>query len=711
MCQNSDFNSMVVSRIRARVKLGTLCILLAFVVISLVVENSVTSKSIQGPVYQNGNEEVQKGFELFPTLDHPHKLQSERLFLQQDSTHDENVNLLLSRLDLENPELSRVRLISRNGDVAIEKLLQYYRSRKSVGHPVKRKGDSASADIQLDEKELKIANDALQHIFVGQPAYPPHFCGNDIDWSTNPVKDKEWVWQLNRMYFWDAMAHAYAATGDERYAEEWCNQVQDWVLKNPNDVDHKYAWRSIEAGIRGYRWTGLFQYFIDSPHFTPEVLVSFLNSCYDHANYLMTQYRSGSNWGLMEAEGMAFIAITFPEFKDALKWRQEAFERLNREIEIQVYSDGHQRELAMGYHIGCIRWFYRTYELARLNGLDQAFPDSYLQRIEKMCEVPMKIGLPDGTNAQFGDAWAGSPGQYRDLFLSWADIFDRDDFLYMATNGQRGHAPAQTAYALKESGLYSMRSGWHAKAICLVLKCGPDGGGHCQPDNGTFALYAGGRNLMPDAGSYIYSGDPAGRAWFRQTKVHQTLTLDERNSAYHPKLITWSPSDSLDILVVENAGFEDLVHRRSVFFVEKRYFVIIDEAMGVANGNIGLHFQLAPGEFVMDSDRKMVSTRFAKGWNLSVQAVDQQGLTLMEEEGWVSFTYTRKEPRPAFKYNIYKGSSQQHVRFITLVLPFIDEQPQVAIRISESTDHETPSILEIEEHGNRKNLFIKSKYQ
>src|SRR5690606_38351540 len=132
---------------------------------------------------------------------------------------------------------------------------------------------------------------------------------------------------------------------------------------------HQYAWRSIEAGIRGYRWAGLYQFFVDSPHFTPEVLVTLLNSFEDHASFLMSQYRKGSNWSLMEAEGMAFIAINFPEFIDASNWQKEAIGRLNHEITNQVYPDGHQRELAFGYHMGSIHWFLRTFELAKMNGL------------------------------------------------------------------------------------------------------------------------------------------------------------------------------------------------------------------------------------------------------------------------------------------------------------------------------------------------------
>ncbi len=274
------------------------------------------------------------------------------------------------------------------------------------------------------EKDLKIADDALAHVFVGQPAYPSHFCGDDIDWSTNPYPDKEWVWQLNRMSFWESMGKTYRQTSNEKYARAWADQIVDWTKKNPRDERHAYAWRSIEAGIRGYRWTGLFRYFIDSPAFTPEVLVAYLNSCHDHASYLMTKYAMGSNWALMEAEGMAFIAMTFPEFKEAGQWNTEAVSRLNQEITRQVYPDGHQRELAFGYHMGSIAWFMRTYEMAQMNGKGDMFSDSYTRVIEKMCEVPMKLAFPDGSTPQFGDSWSAKPGQYYDELKEWAALFN-----------------------------------------------------------------------------------------------------------------------------------------------------------------------------------------------------------------------------------------------------------------------------------------------
>jgi heparan-sulfate lyase len=609
------------------------------------------------------------------------------------------IEKLLSKIDLNSAGLVKVKQSQNNPEVAAKELLNYFKTRTTIKHPANQQTEKET----ITEKDLKWANDALEHIFVGQPAYPSQFCGKEIDWSFLPVPDNEWVWQLNRMYFWNAMGKIYTQTNEEKYAEEWCKQIIDWTQKNPNDENHKFAWRSIEAGIRGYSWTALFCQFVDSPHFNSEVLVAFLNSMFNHADFLMTKYITRSNWGLMEAEGMAFIAITFPEFKDVEQWRNEAFRRLNNEINLQVYPDGQQRELAMGYHIGCINWFLRTYEMAKMNNMENSFPKSYLETIEKMCEVPMKLCHPDGTNAQFGDSWAGLPGQYSDRFLEWSEKFNREDFLFLATEGKKGKKPDSTAFALSQSGLYSMKSAWDKNAISLVLKCGPDGGGHCQPDNGTFELYAGGRNLMPDAGSYIYSGDPENRAWFRQTKVHQTLTLNGENLAYAPKLLLWQPGENLDLLVVENQSYKNLAHRRSVFFVDKRYFVIVDEAKGTDTGDIDIHFQFAPGAAVFNKESFSVHSNFTEGWNVFVQTQKQKGLELIEEKGQVSFEYTKKEPRPAFCFRIKKEKENANVRFVTIVVPYQGKQPNINVEVIENKEPGSSKLqLEINEDNVKK---------
>jgi len=198
---------------------------------------------------------------------------------------------------------------------------------------------------------------------------------------------------------------------------------------------------------------------------------------------------------------------------------------------------------------------------------------------------------------------------------------------------------------------------------------------------------------MPDAGSYIYSGDPEGRNWFRQTKIHQTLTLNGENSRYEPELSLWKPGKDLDILVVENKSYPELNHRRSVFFVDKKYFIIVDDAIGKATGDIDLHFQLAPGKAVYNYRNFSVSSGHPEGWNVLVRTLDQKGMKLVEEKGWVSFRYTIKEPRPAFCYNLKKETKDQTVRFITVITPCSGSQPEIKVDVKDISEPGYQKIL------------------
>jgi hypothetical protein len=550
----------------------------------------------------------------------------------------------------------------------------------------RRRQSGYAHDRSLSSSNQRIADNAVNHIFVGHSSYPPQHMGDDIDWSKSPTADREWLWQLHRLRWWTTLGQAHWRTGDEKYARAWAHQLLDWVAKNPRHPASAYAWRSIETGHRATSWTSVFQYFIDTPVMTPQHLVVFLGSMHEHATLLIGEYSAGSNWSVIEAQGLLHAAVCFPEFRDAERWQREAVRRLNAEITNQVHPDGHQRELSIIYHGNALQNFRGSYELARMNRLDHLFPSAFHERLERMAEVFMKLAMPDGTLPMFGSAWMRSEGHAWSTLREWADVFNRADFRYLATRGREGRPPRQTAFALRDSGLYSMRSGWDENATCLILKCGPDGGVHSHPDNGTFELYAGGRRLMPDSGVYIYSGDDEARNWFRQSRVHQTLTLDGRNIAYAPRRLLWETSGDHDILVVENRSYPDLTHRRAVIFVNRTYFLIIDEALGEAEGELRLHYQLAPGRHRLNASDLQFRTDSRDETNLLVQGFADDRTALVEEEGWVSFEYGKRERRPAAAFVRQKSRRSAGERFITVLMPHEGRQPPtVQVRVLDGT--------------------------
>lgn len=585
--------------------------------------------------------------------------------------------ILLNRLNLDYPGLERVRELADKPDKAAKELLAYYRSRTSVRHPVDRQNKKSMLDKAATKEDLEIADDAVRNILIAAPVYPRFDFGDNIDWFRRH-KDMEWKVQLHRHYSWLPLGKAYWHTGKRKYADAYTRQLADWLQDCTPHERHLAAWRRIEMGIRGHSWTHHFQYFIDASSYTPKLLVDYMNAVYNHANLLTKKEFTRSNWGLMEAEGVGFIAIFFPEFKGSPTWKKRALAHLNKDIEVQVRADGHQKEQCLNYHRGCITWFARTAELATLNKQGDAFPPEFWKRLEAMVAVLMQLGFPDGSSAQFGDTH--SPVLYRSKLEKWGRYFKRPDFLFAATAGKKGQAPEQTAFALKESGFYSMRSSWSKDATCLVLCCGPHGGWHDQEHNGTFEIFANGKRLTPDSGSYIYSGDK--RKWFKRTAIHQTLSLDLANASQEKqRLLLWKPGAKQDAVVVENDSYKGLTHRRAILFVEKTFFVIVDEAIGNAKGDVSIHFQLAPGKVTFDDKTLTVNTGTNGPSNLLVHTLPFPGLSLAEEEGWVSYKYGQREIRPAFRFHANKGGDSPGLRFVTILVPYTNILPDVSVEM------------------------------
>jgi heparan-sulfate lyase len=569
-------------------------------------------------------------------------------------------------------------------------LLDYYRNRKGINHP-----DIDLNNVKISKEEQKWADDGLKHVFFVHKGYQPSFhYGDDINWQYWPVKDNELRWQLHRTKWWQPMGKAYFLTKDEKYAKEWIHQYMDWIKKNPlilkeyNNEDPdtnvdlidnvRFAWRPLEVSHRLQDQTIQFLLFLNSPNFTPEFLSQFLVNYSKHAEHILKNYSKQGNHLLFEAQRELYAGVLFPEFKNASAWRKSGIDILNREIKVQVYEDGMQYELDPHYHLAAINIFAKAISIADANGFRDELPASYYNTVEKMIMIVVNTFFPDYTNPMFSDAKLDDKRSMLSNYRSWAKLFPRNEAIrYMRNEHKKGTPPDNLSIAFKPSGFFVFRNGWETDATQMTLKAGPPAFWHNQPDNGTFELYINGRNFFPDAGSYVYGGDKdvlAERNWFRQTMVHKTLTLDNANlDSTDTKCLLWETSPKLDKLVLENPSYKGLDHRRSVFFVDQKFFVIVDEAIGDAKGNVAIHYQMCEGKVNVAKDKLSAATQFDDKNNVLLQCFPAQATNMIEEEGWVSYAYRKKAKREAFAFTADKQDNTP-VRFITVIMPVEAEQ-------------------------------------
>ena len=595
-----------------------------------------------------------------------------------------------SLLNLDYPGLEKVKALHQEGKEkeAATALLDYYRNRTNVKSP-----DVNLNNIKISKQEQKWADDGMEHTFFVHKGYQPSYnYGKDINWEFWPVKDNELRWQLHRHKWFTPMGKAYRTSGNEKYAKEWTLQYMDWIKKNPltkmskehyelvsagevkgNAENVRFAWRPLEVSNRLQDQIGQFLLFLSSPSFTPEFLTEFLVNYNKHALHILANYSDQGNHLLFEAQRMIYAGTFFPEFKEAAAWRKSGIDFLNREINIQVYKDGGQFELDPHYHLAAINIFCKALRMADINGFRSEFPQNYLDTIEQMIVFYMNICYPDFTNPCFSDAKLGTSEAEQQNYRDWMKIFpENEQIRYFATHGKEGKLPSHLSKGFLTSGFFTMRNSWATDGTVMVVKAGPKAFWHCQPDNGTFELWFNGKNLFPDSGAYVYAGEGEVmrlRNWFRQTAVHNTLTLDNKTLETTESVTKlWKPEGNVQTLVTENPGYKDLKHRRSVFFVDNTYYVIVDEAVGSATGEINLHYQLAQGKVNVNPKTLTLTSDYKGNSNVKLQCFGEKGTKLEKEEGWNSTAYRKRVKRTAVAFNTQKDK-EDAVRYITIIYP------------------------------------------
>ncbi len=609
-------------------------------------------------------------------------------------------------------------------------LLDYYRGRGTV--------DNIFVDLLsplVNEAEISMANQAskeggyrfyvrnYQQSDNGDNGYPQYwsFAAGDggINWDFTPegIVDQEWGYQKQRLQWMLTQAMVYKSTSDEKYIKAWIDIYGNWMKTFPcpegKVASDNIVWFDLQVSERLRDLLSVFEYYKQSVNFTPEWLSKVLCSIYDHTESIKNNPYGDetSNHRLAQYQSLTMSGILMPEFKGAGSWLDYGAKGISSSLKTQFNEDGVHNELDPSYHTGVLDDFIGIYKLAKANGKLDKFPSDYVSCLHKAARFVMDIVYPDYTIDNYNDTRSGSSFTKRVTLRnlrSYSSMFPEDnELLYTSSEGLRGKEPSSDPAIYPVSGYYMFRNGWNTNSMMLVLKnnYNPHNKWHCQPDNGTVCLWNRGRRFLPDAGVFSYGGTYETnklREAYRSTNMHNTLMKGTQSIAdgfMKGVFNTSGKGDGYEYVVSSNDSYADLSHRRAVFFVDKTFFVVVDEGYGQGSGfTVNLSWNLCAGKDDVVIDDAIpgaygAHTVFSDGNNMLFRTFTEtaEAYAASNSTNYYSDVINQRTQRRYYRVGIAKQPGLA-ARYITVIAPFKDETEFAASDISAEFSDNTEGV-------------------
>lgn len=612
---------------------------------------------------------------------------------------------LFDILDLDYPGLESVKAeyLKADFDAAADALVDYYRTR-TVCDP--------AIDITktvMYEEDRRVADQSLEHRFCVRRSYWYESVSDDgkhytywdfddkkgnINWDFVLPGAGQENYQIHWHQWFKYVAWAQVLTGDDKYFNNWKEVYTDWLehfpCPGPDGSTKAYgnsSWRELAVATRISSQIDLLPYFITSQSFTGEWLATVLVELYKAVEFCRAKpyYEPSSNIRFAQLTAEAKAAMLLPEFKASQDWLANVAPQISSQFSLQFYDDGVHTEMAPNYQLGVITNFQTIYDVAKANGRLKDFDPEYAEKMRLACLFIANYVWPDYTWEWFNDTFRQTKNVLLRTIKSYSAMFPEENLLkYLASERKEGTAPTESLISFSNGGYYVLRSGWDGNETMFILKnnFNPQNEAHCHMDNGTFALWSKGRNFLPDPGVYTYGGTDeldAYRDAYLSTARHNTLTKNlktiQDDYSYGECLLTRTSPDE-DLVVTRNQSYSDLTHRRAVYMLDKKYFVLVDEAYGSASkADVNLSFHLCEGRVMVDNHSEEyaygVHTEFSDGNDMLLRTFSETTRGFKGETGVSGCSPKMNEAydRTYYRVTVDKVNNSDVCRFITVICP------------------------------------------
>jgi hypothetical protein len=474
----------------------------------------------------------------------------------------------------------------------------------------------------------------------------------DPTWKEDPFRDVNWVFRYQSLRFILPLVRTWHSTGDTWYIRRAVFLVRDWIADNPRSAPaSRVAWGDLQTAWRAMVLACIVQALPDATWAR--------NALASHARLLATPsfYRWHGNHALGQDRALMIAGCTLRR----PAWVRLATRRLTALVVDSVDDQGVTNEQAVFYQY----YNYSGYRAAadRLRRCGYAVPPA-LRRIDRMPVFLAHATLPDGTYVMLGDtvrrsaaSIAGTPAEFA------------------ATFGRRGPRPA-AVFARYRAGFVFGRTGWGERRAfrdeaAYSLRFGPGQRSHGHAEHGSVTLYAYGKRLVDDSGTFTLNQDRW--RWFALGRTaHNVVTVDGvayKPSTTAPLTMTRSGAARDDLTVVDrgNAG---VVHRRRVLFSRRLGYLVVEDRVSASTSRTFRQlWHLDAGTAPIVSARTVRTTRAAGNVRIIQLAVDAKQRIVEGRsapvQGWISDNLSRRRPAPVVEA-VARGRS---VRYLTLVVP------------------------------------------
>lgn len=466
---------------------------------------------------------------------------------------------------------------------------------------------------------------------------------NDIEYRNSKQHGGiKFAWEINRLHHWPKLAAAYRLFNDDHYLFEFISQLKQWLSANP--YPYGINWISgIELGIRVVNLYVTLQILglksSEYPNLFEGHIDQFIELHGRHLYRYPSKHSSAANHALAESLGLFFAGAGFPNQKNAEKWKKKGKHIFESEILRQLYPDGSSFEHSIPYlqfvadHALIYCWFAKTHNIPINPGI--------CRRLEKVCDFIAHLVDTNGNIPMIGDdddgylvkLWFGKHNNFLSILNSGAKLFSRADWIHPESRMDLKSYYFNVSHMVDSnprihySGKWKMRSRYFDNAglgviahqkdntdILFVGNSGPLGlaplSGHGHADALSFWLSVNGCPFFVDPGTYLYHGGGKWRRYFRSTRAHNTIAVDNLDQSeqvadfifdkFYNIVNPIFSEDSGEITWgAQHDGYKGLkdpvIHAREVIFHKnKKVFYFKDRLLCKSRHKIMLLFHLYP---------------------------------------------------------------------------------------------------------------------